>query len=388
MRVPAPLYQIETTLAQHLPMRPAQIRGLALWIYGTLLAHSACQSAVLTALSLAGSAHALRQRLREWLYDGAHKAAPCRTQVEVERCFAPLLRWILTWWRGHELALAIDATTCRASITVLAVSVLYRGCAIPVAWAVLPGNRPGPWLPALLGLLDQLHPAVPARFTVLVLADRGLWSPRLWAHIRALGWHPLLRVQKRTGVRREGQPPCTARDLVRPGQVWIGRVRLGRRQLGVTLIVVWRPGQAEPCAVVTDLAPERVGANWYALRMWTELGFRALKGLGWQWQRSRRCDPRRVARHWLVLALSSLWTLAHGTRCEDAQRAGVAPARLRAPVALEACGGRRRTSVLRRGLQQLSRLLARGGPWRCLWLQPEPWPQPPPDLTIFVFVES
>jgi hypothetical protein len=28
--------------------------------------------------------------------------------------------------------------------------------------------------------------------------------------------------------------------------------------------------------------------------MWVELGFRALKGLGWQWQRSRRTDPGPV----------------------------------------------------------------------------------------------
>jgi hypothetical protein len=46
MRVPAELYQIQTTLAQYLtPLRPAQQRGLALWVYGTILAHSACQSA-------------------------------------------------------------------------------------------------------------------------------------------------------------------------------------------------------------------------------------------------------------------------------------------------------------------------------------------------------
>src|SRR3954447_15507286 len=46
--------------------------------------------------------HALRQRLREWLLDGADKASPCATQVEVEACFAPLLRWVLGWWRGRD----------------------------------------------------------------------------------------------------------------------------------------------------------------------------------------------------------------------------------------------------------------------------------------------
>jgi hypothetical protein len=69
---------------------------------------------------------------------------------------------------------------------------------------------------------------------------------------------------------------------------------------------------------VTDLPPARVGVSWYALRMWVELGFRALKAVGWQWQHTRRTDPRRTARHWLVLAVATLWVLAHGTRAEDA----------------------------------------------------------------------
>ena len=103
------------------------------------------------------------------------------------------------------------------------------------------------------------------------------------------------------------------------------------RRLTVTLIAVWTEEQKEPWVVVTDLPPARVGVGWYALRMWVELGFRALKGLGWQWQRSRRTDPARVARHWLVLAVASLWVLAHGTRVEDAHGRGLPPARPRAP---------------------------------------------------------
>jgi len=39
--------------------------------------------------------HALRQYLREWLYDGTDKATPCTTQVNVRACFVPLLRWVL-----------------------------------------------------------------------------------------------------------------------------------------------------------------------------------------------------------------------------------------------------------------------------------------------------
>jgi Transposase DDE domain len=390
MHVPPELYPMETALAEHFPhLRPAQVRGLALWVCGAILAHSACQSAVVAALLAHGGYHALRQRLREWLYDGADRAAPCATALAVEGCFAPLLRWVLVWWRGDRLALAVDATLHGDRLAALVVSVLYRGGAIPVAWAILPANAPGPWLEPILGLLGRLGPAVPTGWTVLVLADRGLWSPRLWRRVRDLGWHPLLRVQNHVTFAPDGGARGTARALVRPGEAWVGRGRLGAcrgQRLTVTLIAVWTAAQREPWAVVTDLPPARVGVSWYALRMWVELGFRALKGLGWRWRHTRRTDPRRTARHWLVLAVATLWVLAHGTRAEDAARLGVAPARLRTPPAAPAApaAGRRLVSLFRLGLQCLRRLLGRGRLWRRLWLAPEPWPQPPPDLVVHV----
>jgi hypothetical protein len=54
------------TLAQHLPhLRPAQQRGLALWVWGTVLAQSACQRSVLAALGPLGRQATARQDLRE-----------------------------------------------------------------------------------------------------------------------------------------------------------------------------------------------------------------------------------------------------------------------------------------------------------------------------------
>src|SRR5256885_3633535 len=172
MHVPPPLPPMERALAERLPhLRPPQRRGLALWVLGAVLAQGACQAAVLAALLPWAPYHALRQRLREWLLDGAEKKVPCAKQVEVEACFAPLLRWVLRWWQGRDLALAVDATAHRGDVVALVVSVLYRGSAIPVAWTVLPGNAPGAWMGPILRLLRLLRPAVPPGWTVLVLAE-------------------------------------------------------------------------------------------------------------------------------------------------------------------------------------------------------------------------
>lgn len=132
MRFPKEWYQLVESTEQHLPdLRSSQLRGLVLWVYGTLLAKSACQNAVIGALSSIATFHALRQYLREFLRDGADKATPCNTQLDVTLCFAPLLRWLLTLWKGQQLALAIDATAHGTQVVALVVSVLYRGSAIP-----------------------------------------------------------------------------------------------------------------------------------------------------------------------------------------------------------------------------------------------------------------
>jgi len=363
MRYPPPCIEMECVLSAHVShLRPAQRRGLTLWVYGTILAHSACQNAVVAALLTLGHWHGVRQHLREWLYDGTDRAAPCQTQVDVALCVAPLLRWLLSWWRGDSLPLAIDATLHGDRVTALVVSVLYRGSAIPVAWHILPANQEGAWMSPVHRLLRQLSPAVPAGMTVLVLADRGLWSPRLWKRIRDLGWHPLLRVQHRTTFHPEGQGRQPAWRLVPgPGHAWVGRgvafsAKRARRQ--GTLVVMWAEGQKQPWVVLTDLPPGHVGALWYGLRVWVELGFRALKGLGWQWQNTRRTDPTRVSRHWLVLAIATLWVVAYGTRAEDAEACGVPPARLHMPPVPQA--RKRIVSVFRRGLSWLRYQLEHG----------------------------
>jgi Transposase DDE domain len=392
MYFPSEWSQMHVTLAHYLPLlRPAQCRGLALWVCGTILAQSSCQNAVMTALLALGAWHGLRQRLREWLYDGPDKAAPCQAQLDVTWCFEPLLRWVLTWWQGPELALALDATAHGEQVVVLAVSVLYRGSAIPVAWHVLPANQPGAWMPHCLRLLRLLRPAVPPTRAVLVLADRGLWSPRLWKQIRQLGWHPVLRLPDTVSFQPLGERRRRARELVPgPGSAWVGRGVAFRarhvRRVG-TLVVVWAADQSAPWVVLTDVPPERVGVCWYGLRGWIELGFRALKGVGWQWQQTRRTEPTRVARHWLVLAVAMLWVRAYGTRVEEAARQGVPVAALRCPppgpVPSPRTGGRRRlVSLFRLGLSWLRRTLARGYLWRHLWLIPEPWPAPLPHLVI------
>jgi hypothetical protein len=88
----------------------------------------------------------------------------------------------------------------------LAVSVVYRGCAIPVAWVVLPANTKHAWRREWLRLVRRLHPAIPRGLQVIVLTDRGLYAPWLFWRLVRLGWHPFLRINT-GGTFRSAETP-------------------------------------------------------------------------------------------------------------------------------------------------------------------------------------
>jgi hypothetical protein len=140
------------------------------------LARSCALSAVATlwGVGLERKAGRVRQQLREFGYEAAAKRGEKRQAGDVGSCFAPLLAGVRGWWEGQQLALALDAPTWGARFVVLAVRVGYRGCAIPVAWTILPATETQAWRGEWLRMLRHVRPALPATMTVIVLADRGL----------------------------------------------------------------------------------------------------------------------------------------------------------------------------------------------------------------------
>ena len=119
-----------------------------------------------------GSFNSIRQYLREWLYDGQDRSNPCRVQLDVRLSFVPLLKWLLELWESDSLVLAIDPTIEGRRINAIAISVVYRSCAIPVAWHILPANTPGKWMEPIVDMLGVLSEGVPKHMTVLVMCDR------------------------------------------------------------------------------------------------------------------------------------------------------------------------------------------------------------------------
>jgi len=314
------LSQWQQTVSSYLPdLSQPQVTVLVLWSLGIVLAQSCGLTtvAVMLAYLLDRSECAVRERLRDWYRDGAHKCGAKRgdkrRSLDVPKCFPALLRWVVAWSPAEcrQLALAMDASTLGQRFTILTISVVIRGCAIPIAWHIVEARRAGAWRPHWEALFAHLHGSVPANWTVIVAADRGLYAKWLFQTIQKVGWHPYLR------INRQGQYCPSGATTFRPlrqvvgrvGQRWAGQVTCFAtkdRQLTCTLLARWDAGYTDPWLILTDLPAARADVAWYALRAWIECGKRTANaaggignrprcatrggpnGSGWRW-RSRRC---------------------------------------------------------------------------------------------------
>jgi hypothetical protein len=392
------VYQWTEVVTTYLPhLSKSQARVLALWSLGMVLARSGALTAVSLFLAhgLERKSNTVRQQLREFCYEAKAKRGGPRHELAVETCFAPLLAWILRWWEGNQLALAVDATTLGQRFVVLVVSVVYRGCAIPVAWTVLPATEKHAWRGEWVRMLRQVRTGVPRRFFVIVLADRGLYARWLFRRIVRLGWHPVLRINTGGTFRPAASahyPPF--RELVpQPGTQWVGTgtaFQGPRRRRNCTLLARWDEGYADPWLLLTDLAPGAGDACWYGLRAWIEQGVKITKRGGWQWQRTRMTDPQRAARLWLAVAVATLWLLSVGGLAEETIPVGTL---LELPANGWPEGHPRQATQLRlvSGFRQgwIIILVALLNHHRLPLgrFVPEPWPQAEPDHILIVPIE-
>lgn len=313
-------------VAQHMPhMSKPQAQVLALWSFGMVMARSCGLTSVMHMISqLTGwKADNVRQRLREWCWDPQDKAGQKRSEIRVGDNFVPLLRWVLSWWdpQEHRLALAMDASTLSDRFVVLAISVVYRGCAIPIAWQMFAFDRQSEWKSVWLALFAHFDKVIPSDWTVLVLADRGLYADWLFAAIQKLGWHPFLRINANGKYRAEGSSQFLPMSQLanRVGCSWSGRATCFKyKPITGTLLVTWAEGYQDPWLIVTDLHPHQANIAWYSLRAWIECGFKQTKRAGWQWQATRMTDPRRAERLWLAIAVATLWVVSVGGAAEAA----------------------------------------------------------------------
>ena len=105
-----------------------EIAGLASWSFGIVMTGSSSLTRVAELIAKINDQprNTVRRRMKEWYLESQAKKGEKRKELDVSKCFAPLLSWILSLWNSEEkwLPLAIDATNIGQNFTVLSLHVL------------------------------------------------------------------------------------------------------------------------------------------------------------------------------------------------------------------------------------------------------------------------
>ena len=113
-----------------------------------------------------------------------------------------------------------------------------------------------------------------------------------------------------------------------PGHGWVGvgvAVTHAPTRMAGPLAVAWGADHAEPWAPRVERPPAQVDAAWDALRRWDAAGVRQSTSMGGDGCRGQVTDPDAVAWQERVVAPVTRWTVAVGTRIDDAAPQGVPP---------------------------------------------------------------
>jgi hypothetical protein len=254
-----------------------------------------------------------------------------------------------------------------------------------VAWTVLAATAKHAWRREWWRRLRQGRRAVPRAWTVIVLADRGLYARWLFRRIVRLGGHPFLRINPggpwRPQGRGRGGPLKTlvpAPGTAGPGT---GLALKGRqRQLPCPLLACGEAGEKEPWWLLTALPPEASTACGDGVRAWLEQGCTSTKRAGWQGQRPHMTQPDRAARLWWAGAVATLWLLSVGGEAEEPIPVRTVPdvtALVPGQPRTRRATRLRLVRVFRRGWNLLLVVLLDHAPRPRGRFVPEPWPAIP-----------
>lgn len=285
--------------------------------------------------------------------------------------YRPLLQKVLQEWGGTKLYLALDTSQLWGRFTIVCLSLVYRGRALPLGWVVCASGSATVALARYQRMLVQVAEQIPLDSKVILLADRGFMDVKLMRLLRQLGWHFRIRVKFSVFVHRATKGKRKVKALIPPvgGARFFSHVWLTDQQYGplhLALAHVQTSKGCEKWAIISDEPVDFHTFDEYGLRFDIEEGFLDFKSAGFQLEASQLEDSQSLSRLLLILTVATLYLVSTGTAVvETGRRRLVDPHWFRG------------LSYLQIGWRWVKRALVWGGNFLpLLWLSSDPDPEP------------
>jgi hypothetical protein len=269
------------------------------------------------ALPCDGELESRVQKLRRWL---SHPNIVARDFLPV---FLDLLAPVLQSLKS--ITLIIDRTSWTRlgiHLNLFLCSIAFNGRSFPVFWIFLP-TRGCSGLTEQQELLTPVLAALAAHpllsmLPVTVAADREFCSPLLADWLRTQwGVHFDIRVKKSYYVSREDFPSILISRFLENCQrgeyYFYPHVLLTEEHhIRVNLLIGWRPDCEEPIALISDLGETPAVTATYHQRPWIETLNRDLKSGGFDIERGKVTDSRRLSNLLIPVAFAYIFLVILG----------------------------------------------------------------------------
>ena len=134
------------------------------------------------------------RRFRRWLGN---------KRICVHELYRPLIRQALSEWGENLLYLALDTSMLWNKYCIIRISIVYRGRAVPLVWAVIEHASSTVAFEAYKHLLNKAAIILsPFNCQVVFLADRGFADTNLMVHADSLGWQWRIRIKGINSITR------------------------------------------------------------------------------------------------------------------------------------------------------------------------------------------
>jgi hypothetical protein len=297
------------------------------------------------------------RRFRRWLDN---------KRIRVHKLYGPLIQQALSEWGENILYLALDTSMLWGKYCIIRISVVYRGRAIPLVWAVLEHPSSTVAFEVYKSLLNKAAQLLlPFRCQVIFLADRGFADTDLMAHATKLGWQWRIRLKGNFSIFRRGRRCCKLRQFTpaRGQAYFFHSVFITAAHYGpVHLAVAYHPSSKEFWYVLSSEPTSMTTFKEYGLRFDIEENFLDDKSNGFQLESSLIRSADALSRLCFVLAITTLYLVSQGTVVvEQSIRRSIDPHWFRGNSYLK-IGWKWVNHALSKGLDLISRLYLSGIP--------------------------
>lgn len=249
------------------------------------------------------------RQLSRWLHN---------PKVDVSLIYEPLIRKALSNWAGERLKLALDTSQLWEKFTIIRLSLIYRGRAIPVVWTVVASASASVAYETYEVLLLLANDLLPENCDVLFLADRGFLNHQLINLLRDLNWRFRIRIKTSIKVYRKGKPQTKIGRLIpaKGEALFVHNVRLTDERIGLlhlALAHVQTNDGYEKWAIASDELTDLHTFDEYGARFDIEEGFLDDKSGGFQLEESQIRNADALSRLCLILATATLYLTSTGT---------------------------------------------------------------------------